>query len=371
MSEEKKPRKSRARGAKAPRPAGEGETTPTGDAPPPSEHFIATPAPDLLSAPTAWLWEPWVPSGAVTLVIGPPEVGKSSFLSALAAHACGARPLDGKKKGKPGHALILPGEEPLSYLRARLEAAAGRQSARCLVLRPANPGPGSFRLSFPSGIEELRGLIRQTRARLVTIDPADSYMDPTLSENNNFDVRRLLEPLQQLAEEEDIAVVAVRHPGKEESNAILGSVAWRNVPRAICQLSPGNDPGEYLLSQFKWSGGAHALPLKYKLAPAGKSIIWTPAGQADLSLQTLFAPQQQGPALREAVQDTCRLLYALLREGQMEVPEVWTRCRAEAVTESCFRQAKRVLGVKTKRVGFGPGSKCYLVPPKIWPTWLV
>lgn len=339
--------------------------------PQPACPWAAVPAPELDSAPQEFFWEPWIPLGSFTLLVGPSSAGKSTLLATLAADAVGGPRVTGKKKRTPGVALMLPGEEPRGLLRGRIEAAAGRLAPRIRVLTPTGERAGDVRLTFPSGLETLRQLIRSCRPRLVTLDPADSYMDDTLSENGNADVRRLLEPLQQLAEEMRCAIVGVHHGGKAEGNDILGSVAWKNVPRSILKLTPGAHDGEFLLIHAKPSGAAPARPLRYRLIPRGKGVVWATQGEAGRELEALCSPGAAAPAQRDAVEEACYLLHALLRDGPLEVPDVWSRCRAEAMSDVSFRRAKKVLGISTKRVGFGPGSKCYLHPPVKWPDWLV
>jgi hypothetical protein len=80
---------------------------------------------------------------------------------------------------------------------------------------------------------------RAIDAGLVVIDSGPAFMDAGLKSNSEEDIRRMLRPLQTLAERCELPVIVIAHLNKGQGsggNRIMGGKAWRNAPRVVLMV---------------------------------------------------------------------------------------------------------------------------------------
>lgn len=125
-----------------------------------------------------WLWPGRIPIGTLTLFVGHPGVGKSTWAYHVAAR------LSRGELGPPADTVIATVEDSAEYTIApRLEAARADRSRIHLVYIEAHAALGG--VSLPGDINELRKVVLERKARWVVIDPLpaqlsqeyDSYKD--------------------------------------------------------------------------------------------------------------------------------------------------------------------------------------------------
>lgn len=196
---------------------------------------------------TEWLWDKRIPLGDLTLMFGEGGCGKGRMLIDLAARVTrgDGMPLcaDGDEPGSV--VLILPEDDPHEQVAPRLHAA-GADLGRCFDLTRLEGG-SRFKLSAdgktPGPIGHLRALIDQLRAdgmnpRLVIIDPLAAVLGAGTI-NTNQGARRLVEPLQDLAKNCGIAIMAVAHTVK--SGQLQGSAGLPQTLRTVYRISRDPD----------------------------------------------------------------------------------------------------------------------------------
>jgi hypothetical protein len=328
------------------------------------ETFEAVPSTELPDKPHEFVFDPFVPFGVITMVVGPILVGKSTYLASLLGDAVGADRINGGKKRSPGTALVLPGEEGASrQLKQRLEKAAGPAASRIHVIMPAQDGTGE-RLRLPSQKDYLGRLVRKYKPRILTADPIDSHWDVGLNENSNQDMRSVLELLQNLAVSEKLAVVITHHPGKAAGNNVLGSVALQNVPRSINILrTDPSQKGRYILEHLKHSETEQGPARFYELVGEGREPrLFHLLGAVDAATEALLEAGLS-PSDQDAVEDAVTLIRKVLRDGPQPTNEVTKMALKERISDRAFRAAKKIVQAKPKRKGWGPGSICYLLLP--------
>lgn len=168
-----------------------------------------------------FLWEPYFVRGAINLLEGDPNVGKTYLLCEIAAAISSGRPLPGQSEGKPANVLFMSAEDdPETTLVRRLMRMNAKLSRITFSKR-------FFRLE-----EEALGWIEkhivEKKAAVLILDPLLAYMQGGIDMNKANETRPFMARLAELAKATNVTVIALRHLTKgEKDKAIfrgLGSV---------------------------------------------------------------------------------------------------------------------------------------------------
>lgn len=270
--------------AAAPLPATGGVAVPDG-----SRRLVLTPASEIRPRPVVWGWQDRLPAGEVSLVAGREGIGKSLFLIDLAAKLTRGE-LPGVFFGQPRAVFYCATED--SWERTivpRLIAADADLSLiyRVKVERVEMSAGASVavELVLPADCDLLAGEIKRVEAAMVALDPLMSAVDRTVDTYSDRDMRTVLEPLHQLADESGCMIVGLAHFNKTATDdplsKIIGSRAFTSVVRAVLAMARDHDAedGTCVISQVKNNLGRLDLPhLSYVVRSA---IVETEEGDAD------------------------------------------------------------------------------------------
>ena len=198
---------------------------------------------DVEAKAIVWLWEQRLACGKFSIITGNPGLGKSQITASLTAVVStgGKWPVT-RDQAPLGSVLILSAEDdPEDTIRPRLEAAGAdltRVHLLSAVMAPSETG-GSVRRGFNLSVDIpklIQRMIEIGDVRLVIIDPISAYFGSTDS-HKNAEVRTLLLPLQQCAQEMGAAIIGVSHLTKSEGMDVLlrtqGSVGIVAAGRAV------------------------------------------------------------------------------------------------------------------------------------------
>lgn len=309
----------------------------------------------------SWTWSRYIPAGKVTVQEGDPGLGKSTMTLDLAARISRGAPMP---DGTPGPAAagvaILSAEDGLAdTIRPRLEAA-GADLAKVVALT-AILGDGERMPSLPIDLDEIEATVLEHDAALVIIDPLMAYLAADVNSHRDQDVRRTLAPLSALAERTGAAVLVVRHLNKGSGPALYrggGSIGIIGAARAALLVAPDpEDETRRILAVSKSNLGALPPALAYRVegdaATGAARIAWegTTAHTAADLLATPVDDEERG-----ARTDAADFLRELLEPGPVAATEVRRFGRQAGISDRTLERAKRDLGVRSERDGFGPGS---------------
>lgn len=177
----------------------------------------------------------------MTVLAGDPGLGKTTFCTFLAA-AVSRGEISGDTAGKPGDVLFVSVEDSVtSTIIPRMKAVNANQN-RVHVLHKVNGIQSHF--TIPDGIDELRYQMEILAPKLIVLDPIVALFSPNINVEKNQDVRRALVPLVRLAEDFDVAVVAINHLTKADSLDVLKRIAGSGALVAASRsvLFFGRDP---------------------------------------------------------------------------------------------------------------------------------
>lgn len=305
------------------------------------------------SREVSWLWEPRIPIGEVTLVGGMPGVGKSTLMQAVATQTTLGAEIDGKRLAR-GEVVFLSAEQGLrTVTRPRFEQMGADLS---MITCPDEETEGGEVHPFVldvSGMSELKGVVRQTRAKLVVVDTCTKYFEAQRDFNSAPMVREWMARLVNIARTCECAVVLSAHinkaTGQDPLYRISGSVDFVGASR--CALLCGKDPddeGRHAVAHIKSNVGPLAPSLGYSLRDG--VFGWT--GSTELGAVRMCEAPQTAEA-RERREECADWLRGVLADGPMGAKDMERLAKAKGFGWRIVKDAKKVAGIRSERDRFG------------------
>jgi hypothetical protein len=309
-----------------------------------------------------FLWKPYVPLDNFTVIAGVGDLGKSHVTIDIAARASRGE-LEGDLLGVPVAVVIATAEDAHAQtLKPRL-AAAGADMTRIAVVRQDRA------FSVPDDVPELSTAIGQKGSRLLIIDPLVAYIPVRLDSHKDQHARNALAPLQALASEHHLAVVAIMHLNKDsEAKALFqrvsSSVGFLNAARsALLVAADPDDDTLRVVAHGKHNLSEPGIARQYRIVgveldeidPHTEERIRTSRiewlGDSLRSVGELLKTSAEKPRDRAKT-----WLRHQLNDGPL--PQRWIEERAErdGLAMATVRRAKEELGVRSDRSG-GAGAE--------------
>lgn len=242
-------------------------------------HITTSPLSGVKREEVKWLWDRRIAIGSLTILEGPPGMGKS-FVTHMVAGCVldGARIKSDRPTGfapRKGKVLMLDLEnDAATVVRPRLEDNKFENLDDIAVVRKVIP------LDDDDAIDALRDVIRKYKPLLVVFDTL-SYFLGNASENSTSDMSQLFERVALIAKQNQVAVVLLRHWRKGYGDGVsatdkgAGSVAIGGTARAVLSVSRTGDPdleedGWRVVSVAKVNVGSPAKSLLFRITEGKK-----------------------------------------------------------------------------------------------------
>ena len=340
-----------------------------------------------------WLWGKRFAIGKIGIVAGLPDEGKGQILCYIAARVTrGLHWPNGEGVSPQGNVIILSAEEnPCDSLAPRLEAAGADLSRIHFVsmVRDRDEKTGQERrrmFSLISDLEKLRRKIVEVGDVVaILIDPISAYLGiGQVDSYRDTDVRAVLGPLKELAEEIRVAVITVMHFNKKVdiTNALLrvsNSMAFVGLPRHAYGVIADAENARKLFVRAKNNDAAESdnqtLAFHFDVRQVGADpetgepirapfIVWEP-GYVDVTATEAMqaASENKAPGARDKAKN---LLLALLTGGH-EVPadEIEDTAKGHGISLKTMRRAADDLKVVVDKDRSTPKGKWFWkLPPK-------
>lgn len=333
----------------------------------PKTVFSLVQASTVKSKRTKWLVENMIPWNGLTLLGGREGVGKSTIACAWVAAATLGN-LDNKE---PLNVIYLHTEDSReATIVPRLRAADAdleRVYFLDIELQYDGEDPIESGLVLPAHFPHLRQVIEDNNIGMIVLDAAKSAMASSIDGNRDESVRRMLDPMNKIADELGCVFLALVHFGKRESadtgKLITGSIAWSQVARSVIAVAKDED-GNLLVATTKHNLAPHAVTLDAHIesadvliegetVPVGKVVF---DGASNRSINDLLAPAE-GEADSRSEIEMVVLGYLEAEGGSAPARDVLKAARDAGLSEGAVKNARRRMGITTKRLGFGKGSK--------------
>jgi len=308
-----------------------------------------------------WLWEPYIPARMLTMISGDPGTGKSYLALAVAADLTPGRLLHGSACAA-SNVLYLTSENPTAeVVRPRFDLLGGDPKRMFLLNGTLKTEGGKEKRGAITldNVHALDAAIIKTSARLVIVDPIQSYLGSGVDLHRSNETRPVLDGLANLAEKHNCAIVLLRHLSKlSGGKAIhrgLGSIDLSGAVRSemLAGTLP-DDPDSRALVHVKSNVGPFGQTLGYLIDNEGR-FAWT--GDSAITAQELL----DAPSARSAPEDgrarnrAVAWLADVLKPGSKEQKEVQKLAEEAGISNATLRRAKDALEVRSFKAGMsGP-----------------
>ena len=328
----------------------------------------------------SWLWPGHLAHGALELLTGDPDLGKSQIHMSYAACVTRGTPWpDGIPGSQAQQVLLVTAEDNYANTVGPRALAAGIDLTALLYLKGLvrNGQHEIFLLS--SGLEALEQvLLDHENIGLVLIDPITAYMgSPTsgrFDSHRATDVRSVLGPLKDLAERHRIAISAITHPPKGAKasplDSFIGSQAYIAAARIAHLCVPETEPGlagavrntgRVFFTQVKNNLGSKVVTLAYHLDTksvgpdrSGEPLKPAPYVQWEgaVDITSAEALAQARAVAKTKVNPVHEFLRDILASGPVLQKIVVERGAAKGISLPQLRRARKAISAVTfKRRG--------------------
>jgi len=136
----------------------------------------------------------------------------------------------------------------------------------------------------------------------------------------------------------------------------------------------GRDPDDgtgdaRILAVAKTNLGPLPPSLRYSIRPEGGSIRVEWSGESTHSAAALLAVPEEGES-RNTVEEAGEFLESILEDGPVSAAEAQRKAKSAGFKKRTVDRAKKLIGVKARRSGFGKGSEwMWELTPKNADEW--
>lgn len=328
----------------------------------------------LKIVPVRWLWPGWLARGKLQILAGAPGTGKTTIAMALAATVSSAGRFPCGTPVNRGNVLIWTGEDdPADTLAPRL-VASGAELANVYFVR-GTVQDGEPR-SFDPG-RDIRLLVNEAKrignVRLLVVDPVVSAIVGDGHKAN--DVRRGLQPLVDLGQSLDCAVLGITHfskgsSGRDPLERVMGSQAFGALARVVLVAAKVVTPEEdsqprRFVARAKSNIGPDGGGFDYQLLQTeldqhegvvAAYVEWQGAIQGS-ARELLSAAEVDDPTgdVGNERHDAKLFLKAMLADGQVPVRRIKADATGAGYSWRTIERAKRDAGIEARKLGLKDG----------------
>ena len=308
---------------------------------------------EVQPAPVDWLWKPYLPTGMLAMLSGDPSSGKTyASLSIGASFTVGRVPCC-DVACEPGDIVYLTVENsPAHVLRPRFDSLGGDPRRFHLLLGTIDEIEGEkskFSAMSLSEVDVLEETIQTTKARLVVIDPIQSFLGAGVDFHRSNETRPVLDGLARLAEKHSCCILLVRHISKASTNRAihrgLGSIDFTGAVRSeLLAGSDSSDPNRRALVHIKSNVGKLGASVGFVIDDAG--FRWT--GESSLTATAILAPEARSDDV-SAMKEATEFLKQALAHGGRSANDLIEQASAMGISFRTLKRAKANVGVKSQK----------------------
>lgn len=313
---------------------------------------------------TQWLWNPYLPAGKLVILAGDPGMGKSTIALDLVARISAGRLLPTGERSITGTCLVASAEDaPGDTIAPRLIAAEANLERVGIINGLRIEGEQEY-LQFPRDFELLKTAITDKGARLLIIDPLNAFLEKGTDTYKDQDVRRILHPLGDMAEETGCTILIVAHLNKKDEGNTLyrvgGTIGFVGAARSVLAVSNSAKEGIRVLYSLKSNLSKKPPSLAYETRQIRK-VKKTPEewqGPDELTSNGIrwrgvvaFDPSKGAVLEQEKADNGAQkfLMDVLSDGGEIDTDTIYADAKKAGVLRSHLNHVKTKMGVTLKK----------------------
>jgi putative DNA primase/helicase len=334
-----------------------------------------------------WLWPGRFALGKISLLAGLPDYGKGQIAAFIAATVTAAIELPCEEGAAPrGNVVWFNAEDDARDTVLPRLVAAGADTGRVRFVNGTREEDGSRgTFSLITDLPLLRNAIKRIGSVvLIIIDPVSAYLGVgRVDSRSQSDVRGVLTPLKELAEEAGAAIIGICHFNKKSdvTSALLrvsDSIAFTAAARSVYVVL--DDPEDstsklFLKAKNNLAPDKKALRYGFSIKTVGHDtrlkkdidapyVVWHPQ-HIELSANEVMQAAASGSGY--AKKEAREFLLDRLEAGPVNAEDVTAEAEQNGITKRTLFRAKKDLGVKSRkeRGKMGGGWTWELPPQKV------
>ena len=302
----------------------------------------------------AWLWQPRITLGSVTVIGGNPGVGKSTIALDLAARITTGAGFPDRMPSPKGRVLLLVGEDHhRKIVSRRLDAAgADRHMVEYVEYRHLH--------DLDKQMGDLESCLKAKAGfKMVIIDPVSLYIGDKIEFHHQNEVAQFYGRLGDLAERFNVAILVVAHLNKNSGQEtaiyrISGSSGHVSVARAVFIVTKKRNPD----NPDDWR--CYFIQAKNSYGPDDIAFRWWHSGDDEfpciewdpnpilVSADDLLSGGKEPTAQDDAE----RWLSDILADGPVESNRIKRMALRDGYSWGTIRRAQKNLGIKPYKKGY-------------------
>jgi len=294
-----------------------------------------------------WLWKPYIPFGKVTIIQGNPGEGKTTLALRLCAACTNRKSFPDMAELEPFNVIYQTAEDGLGdTVKPRLMEAEA-DLARVLVIDEAKK-----ELSLSD--ERIEKAIRQNNARLIVLDPLQSYLGASTDMNRANEIRPIIKRLADVAERTGCAVILLGHLNKASGTQAayrgLGSIDFRAAARSVLLIGRvKKEPNIRVIIHDKSSLAPEGEPMAFSLGD-NEGFRWI--GRYDITADELLSGKGGSSETKTQTAENL-ILDMLTNEKELPSDTVLQAVMDCGISDRTFDKARKNLGdrIAAYRVG--------------------
>lgn len=293
---------------------------------------------NVKSKPVEWLWYPYIAFGKITIILGDPGEGKTSFILYLASLLSNN---DSEKLGLTKEQIKIIYQSAEDGVEDTIKPRLDLNNANCKNIYFIT----SKDISLNS--DDLENAIVEAKAKLLILDPLQSFLDKGMSLQNISDLRPMFSYLSKVAKKTNCAIVLVGHMNKaigtKELYRGLGSIDIVAVARSVLTVKRIENSKTRVVSQIKNNLAETGMPVAFDINIDG-TINWL--GRTDFEdmdeVEEVYKKKEKYASI---------LLYELLKKGPVLASKILEEAEARNISERTIRKVKKdinIIAIKRK-----------------------
>lgn len=305
-----------------------------------------------------YLFKPYVPKAAITILCGNPGSSKTWFSLYLAALVSTGKelPCDSPWQAPEQGYVIYQSKEndTETVVRPRLEVLGANLDNILLIEDKNDP----LTLIDP----RLEEAIKEFKPKLVIFDPIQSYLGADIDMHRANEIRPIMDKIGQMATEYQCSFLIVMHFSKMTSQSaldrILGSADFRAAARSILVIGQDpEDPKRRIMAHAKINTCHYGDSISYHI-DGNKGVVYE--GITDLQADDIISSNQSRTRNKPSasLDEACEFLADIFEEKrQIDKCEIIKLADERGISERTLYRAKGELHIKSGSAGYSESKK--------------